>query len=188
MKNETLKTAGRLREMGFAVHWLRGRSKAPVDTGWATAPVQSIAQLERTYRADYNVGFRPGRWSVVDGHEVVVIDVDIRGGEKYAAEAYSAATSVLDGEFKPQVQTGSGCGRHQYVRMQLGTAPDKAATTLRQSDIWILDGKVCASGHKEARPAWVVELLSTGKNVVLPPSIHPDTGKPYNWMCKKDQA
>ena len=27
----------------------------------------------------------------------------------------------------------------------------------------------------------VVEFLATGKQTVLPPSIHPDTGKPYHW-------
>ncbi len=185
--NKTLRTACMLRERGFAVHWLRGKSKAPVDTGWATAPIQTTAQLERTYRDGYNVGFRPGKWSVVDGHEIVVIDVDIRGGEAYAEEAYSVANSTLGGAFDPQVQTGSGFGRHQFVRTKPGTSPEVAATTLRQSDIWVLNGEICAPGFKGARPAYVVELLSTGKNVVLPPSIHPDTGKAYVGLDQEEQ-
>ena len=180
--NSTLKSALAMREMGFAIHWLLPKTKAPVDNGWPQAPVASIAQLEATYRPGYNVGFRPGKWSVVDGYEIVVLDIDIRGGEFYAGEAYAVADTILGGKYDPHVRTGSGVGRHQYLRIPKGTSPDKAATTLRQSDIWIRDGRPCAPRTKEARPAFLIELLSTRKNVALPPSIHPDTGKPYEWL------
>jgi len=42
--------------------------------------------------------------------------------------------------------------------------PSKAATTV---------------AHGEG---WKLEMLSTGKNLVVPPSVHPDTGKPYQWV------
>lgn len=187
MKPNVKKIALALREMGFAIHWLVPREKRPVESGWADAPVMSISELEQTFRSGYNVGFRPGKWSVVDGHEIVVLDVDIRGGEDFAEEAYAVANSVLGGAFDPQVKSGSGCGRHQYLRMPIGESPPLAATTLRQSDIWVLDGQICRAGTKGARPAYVVELLSTGKNCVLPPSIHPDTGNPYEWLHKEFQ-
>src|SRR5262249_46810530 len=29
---------------------------------------------------------------------------------------------------------------------------------------------------------WKLELFSTGKNLVVPPSVHPDTGKAYRWI------
>lgn len=180
--NPTLKTALALREMGFAIHWLVPRAKRPIDAGWAAAPVASLATLEASFRDGYNVGFRPGKWSVVDGHEIIVLDIDIRGGKSFAEEAYAVAATVLGGQYDPQVKSGSGVGRHQYLRTPIGTSPDKAATTLRQSDIWVREGQVCSPGTKEAKPAYVVEVLSTGKNVVLPPSIHPDTNKPYEWL------
>lgn len=183
--NFMLKTAVALRDIGFAVHWVVPKEKRPVDTGWVDAPLQSIADLERSYRDGYNLGFRPGKWSVVDGAEIVVLDVDIRGGRAFADEAYAVANSVLNGDFDPQVKSGSGYGRHQYLRMPLGSSPTKAATTLRESDIWILDGNVCSPRTKGGRPAYVVELLSTGKNCVLPPSIHPDSGKAYEWLHKE---
>jgi hypothetical protein len=183
--SDILKTALGLREMGFAIHWLVPREKRPVELGWTDAPVMTIAQLEQSYTAGYNVGFRPGKWSVVNGKEVVVIDIDIRGGEAFAEEAYAVAKSVLDGAFDPQVKSGSGWGRHQYQLIPKGNSPACAATTLRESDIWILDGKVCSPNTKGARPAYVIELLSTGKNCVLPPSIHPDSGKPYEWLHKE---
>jgi len=183
--SETLKEALRLRELGFAVHWLQPRTKIPLLSGWATAPVPSLEELERTYREGFNVGFRAGKYSIVDGREVCVLDVDIKD-PTYAEEAYACANVILKGGFLPEVTTGSGDGRHQYIRFPLGGSPKKAATTLRHSDVWVLGGKPCASSMKGARPAWVIELLSTGKNVVAPPSIHPATGKPYIW--RKDES
>lgn len=179
---DMLAEALRLRKLGFAVHWLQRASKAPIAEGWVSAPVMDERSLRASYRPGLNIGFRPGRWSVVDGHEVCVLDVDLRGGPVYAEEAYAAANSMLAGAFAPNVISGSGPGRHQYLRFPVGQSPARAATTLRQSDIWIFSsGQVCPANTKEARPAWLIEILSTGKNVVLPPSIHPDTLKPYLW-------
>lgn len=182
MSMDIKKTALTLCERGFAVHWLMPREKRPIDAGWVDAPIKSTAELERSYRDGYNVGFRPGKWSVVDDGEIIVLDVDIRGGESFAEEAYTVANSVLGGAFEPQVKSGSGVGRHQYLRVPIGSSPEKAATTLRQSDVWVLNGVICNAGTKGARPAYVIEILSTGKNCVLPPSIHPDSGKPYEWQ------
>lgn len=183
--NKTLKTALALREMGFAVHWLQPKSKAPLNAGWSDAPVMSKKELESSFRDGYNVGFRPGKYSKVDGKYVLVLDIDVRGGAAFADEAYAVATSVLGGTFDPQVKSGSGYGRHQYVLASSYVAPDSAATTLRESDIWLMNGQFCSAGTKGARPAYVIELLSTGKNVALPPSIHPDTNKPYEWLHKE---
>jgi len=178
--DKMLEEALRLRRLGLAVHWLRPNSKAPIADGWAQAPVMTEGELRAAYRPGNNVGFRPGKWSLVDGKEVCVLDVDIRGGHPYAAEAYAAAVAMM-GVDKFDVVTGSIVGRHRYLKFPPGKSPPAAATTLRQSDIWIHQntGKVCSTRSDGARPAWLIELLSTGKNVVLPPSIHPDTGKPY---------
>jgi hypothetical protein len=176
-----LETALAMADAGFAMHWLRAGEKIPVKSGWATAPAPTIDELRDTYRQGFNVGFRPGSYSVVDGQEVCVLDVDIRGGERFVDEAYAAANSIMEWEFKPTVVSGSGIGRHQYLLFPVGEAPIKAATVLRESDVWILEGRIVQSGREGARPAWQVELLSTGKQVVVPPSIHPDTGNPYAW-------
>lgn len=187
MKTDNIKnTALALREMGFAVHWLLPGEKRPVERGWANAPIASIAQLEASYRPGYNAGFRPGKWSIVDGKEVVVLDVDVRGGPEFAQEAYAVANTVLDGAFDPHVLSGSQVGRHQYLLLPKGQSPDLAATTLRQSDIGILNGATCSLDTPGALPAYLIEMLSTGKNCVLPPSIHPDTGKPYEWLHKEN--
>jgi hypothetical protein len=38
------------------------------------------------------------------------------------------------------------------------------------SQSWSIDGK------------WIVEIIGAGRQTVLPPTIHPDTGKPYRWL------
>ncbi len=180
--DKVLMEALRLCEMGFAVHWLRPNSKIPVADAWASARVMTAAELESSYRPGFNLGFRPGKWSVVEGREICALDIDIRGGEAYAAEAYAAAACMLGGKLEANVVTGSGVGRHQYLRFPVGQSPASAATTLRAADVWVTPaGTPCAPRTPQARPAWLIELLSSGKNVVLPPSIHPETFKPYVW-------
>lgn len=181
--DNVLKEALRLHKMGFAVHWLRPASKIPVESGWSNAPVQTAEELIASYQRGYNVGFRPGGWSVVKGKEIVVLDVDIRGGQPFADEAHAAARQLLGGlDF--HVISGSGVGRHAYLAVPVGTAPAFAATTLRQSDVWVrnTDGSLCKPCSEDAKPAWLIELLSTGKNVVMPPSIHPDTNIAYKFI------
>lgn len=52
--------ARKLRLAGFAIHWLRPKSKAPLKTNWANASIMSAAQLKDTYREGRNVGVRLG--------------------------------------------------------------------------------------------------------------------------------
>lgn len=180
--DKVLTEALRLQKLGFAVHWLRPKSKIPLENGWASLPVMDAAQLKTSYRSGYNLGFRAGKWSVVDGREICVLDIDIRGGAGFADEAYAAAGSILGSALTPHVISGSIVGRHQYLGFSIGSSPDKAATTLRQSDVYTRpNGDICAKGELGAKPAWLVEILSTGKQVVLPPSVHPDTGQAYTW-------
>lgn len=79
--NPILAQALFLSRMGIAVHWLRppeggdpeGRGKAPIQKGWQGIPYQSPAQLERTYKAGFNLGLRTGR---VMGAKLCLIGVD----------------------------------------------------------------------------------------------------------------
>lgn len=117
--DDMLKEALRLRKLGFAIHWLLPKSKAPVSKGWTDAPVMNEAELKASYRQGYNLGFRPGKWSVVNGKEVCVLDIDIRGGERYSAEAYAAA-AAMQGDPKFTVISGSDVGRHRYLGFVIG--------------------------------------------------------------------
>ncbi|MFO1413362.1 MAG: bifunctional DNA primase/polymerase [Burkholderiales bacterium] len=178
-----LETALRLCALGFAVQWLAPSTKAPIATGWSEAPVMTPDGLRASYRPGFNVGFRAGSWSVVDNGEICVLDIDVRGGARFEQEALAAARVLMGPHFEPTVRTGSGFGLHQYLRFPIGASPPTAATLLRQADVWVTgDGALRPPMSRDARPAWQIELLSTGKNVVLPPSIHPDTLQPYVWL------
>jgi hypothetical protein len=182
--DEVLRTALLMREMGFAVHYLRPQTKIPVRAAWSDAPVMTALELNKAYRAGYNVGFRAGKWSVVGGYEIVVLDVDVKGGGKDADQAYAVVERLTGGHVDYTVRSGSGYGLHAYYRAPIGTAPAKSTTTVAQATSWVADGgrlrrDSAAAGYK---PAWTIELLSTGKNVVAPPSVHPDTGNRYVWL------
>ena len=180
--DKLLKDALELRERGFAIHWLRPRGKAPLRSGWASELPLTAEELMKTYQHGFNIGFRAGKWSVVEGNEICVLDIDIAGGPSYAPEVYAAAEAIAGASYT--AISGSGIGRHYYLAFPIGTSPNRAATTLRQSDIWVHKETktIVPAGSQDSKPAWVIELLSTGKNVVMPPSIHPDTGLTYNWI------
>ncbi|MBU6257886.1 MAG: DUF3987 domain-containing protein [Burkholderiales bacterium] len=178
---DVLKAALQYRDVGLAVHWLRPRSKVPISAGWSKAPILTAQELRDSYQRGLNVGFRAGTPSTVGGKPICVLDIDVRGGPKYQKEALAAAEAVYGAPIEYDVVSGSQVGRHKILAFPIGRAPEKAATTLVQSLEYVSpEGVVCAARLKGAKPAWVVELLSTGKNVVLPPSIHPDTGLPYS--------
>lgn len=180
--DKVLKEAIALREVGFAVHWLHPQSKAPVRTGWATEPLLTVQELINEYRRGFNIGFRAGKWSVVEGCEICVLDVDIAGGAAFAAEAHAAAEAIAGPNYT--AISGSGVGRHYYLKTPIGTSPECAAKTLRQCDVYVNKHTraIVRAGTEDSKPAWEIELLSTGKNVVMPPSIHPVTGQPYQWI------
>jgi hypothetical protein len=37
-------------------------------------------------------------------------------------------------------------------------------------------------GNEWSEPVWSIEVLSTGKQIVVPPSLHPITGQAYRWL------
>ncbi len=168
--DKVLETAVNLRELGIAVHWLRPRTKIPILNGWNSAPIMSDVELKRTYKLGYNVGIRPGLPSrLSNGDHLLVLDVDVRGGQQFAMQAYEAARRLTNQQ-NFTVISGSLIGRHVYLSCPSHQLPQKAAQTLIRSET-IVNGKY----------DWQIELLGTGKNVVAPPSIHPDSGQSYVW-------
>jgi predicted P-loop ATPase len=167
-----LATIKSLVDQGLALHWLGERSKSPIRKEWSTAPVNSYADLQRTYRADQNVGVRLGRPSVVGGAYLYLIDLDIRDSA-LAAEARAKLCELIpEIETFPTVASGSGgASRHYYFTSDgVFTSKKLAHSTEKFQD---------AAGKWHWK--WEIELFGTGKQAVIPPSIHPDTGKPYRW-------
>lgn len=158
---------------GFALHWLKPRSKAPLTDGWSRAPVPDPDGLRRTYKQGYNVGVRLGEPSAVAGGFLHVLDIDIRVDD-LADEAWDAVRALLgdiDPDSLPCVASGSdGASRHLYFVSERAFYSRKLVVS---------EGKHRDNGRW--RYDYEIELFGTGKQVAMPPSIHPDTGKEYTW-------
>lgn len=167
-------------QAGFALHWLHERRKNPIGADWQNAPVATLDALRRSYAPGNNLGVRLGEPSCVGGYYLHVIDIDIRHDD-LADEAWDALRALLptvDLDSLPCVQSGSGGeSRHLYFltdkpfygrKLAVAEGKTRRFDKATNKDVWSYD--------------WEVELFGTGKQVVLPPSIHPETGAEYEWI------
>lgn len=170
----------RLAKAGFALHWLHPKSKRPIGNDWAAKPVATLADLKRTYRENNNVGVRLGKWSVVSGLYLHIIDMDIRKAElaDMARTALADLLPELDLDTCPSVISGSGGeSRHFYLLTDRPFPPRKFAHSDGFENVWD------ESRQRDVKKwDWELHLLGTGSQAAIPPSIHPDTGKPYRWL------
>ncbi|BAK66424.1 conserved hypothetical protein [Sphingobium sp. SYK-6] len=162
---------------GFAVHWLAPRSKRPIKDNWSDIPVATLDALRASYRDGLNAGVRLGEPSQVEGGYLHVLDVDIRVPDM-AEEAMAKLLEMFpDAMSFPSVISGSGgASRHLYFvtekpfrsrRLAASAEKFRRFDKAQDKDVWSCE--------------WEVELFGSGKQVVLPPSIHPNTGEPYRW-------
>lgn len=200
-ENLVLVEAKRLYALGFAIHWLRPKSKIPVESGWTTGPRKEWGDLIRGYALGYNIGVRLGAPSRIGRGYLAVIDVDIKHDDRrYLEEALSAARQILKGLKVPTVKSGFGNGsRHYYVVTEQPFKTFNAATSEEKVKARV-PSKPISKREREALTedelkdgyrivdAWQVSLYSDGRQVVLPPSIHPDSGEAYQWGRSLVQA
>lgn len=176
---QTLAAIVPLRTAGFALQWLHPRQKRPIGKEWQNAPIASIEGLRATHAAGNNLGVRLGEPSCLsDGNYLHVIDMDIRFAD-LADETWARLREILpvDPDTLPMVESGSGGeSRHLYFTSDKPFFSRKLAVS---------DGK-----HRDAEGKWhhdwEIELFGTGKQVAMPPSIHPDTGRAYRWVREFD--
>lgn len=169
--SEIFKEAKRLHTMGFGILWLHPKSKRPVETGWTKGERQTWAELESTYRPGYNMGVRTGAASKVGDGYLACIDVDVKD-EAFRKAAVARLKQLLGGHTPPEVRSGGGMGsRHLYC---VTPEPFKMITVEKSPETFV-DGK----GKKHHK--WEICVYSTGRQMVLPPSVHPDSGKLYSW-------
>lgn len=177
-----LSAAAPLVAAGIAVHWLFRRTKkprGPLDDGknWQTAPVHSLESLKAAYRAGSNIGVRPGEFSRTECGYLHLMDVDIRD----AAQADAAWDVVLrfypEARSAPFVVSGSGGeSRHIYFFTDKPFRSHKLARSAGFAEVWDAE-----KNRNVKKYDWEIELFGSPKQAVLPPSIHPDTGRPYAW-------
>ncbi len=192
-----IKDLKRLHNHGLALHWLRPKSKVPVESGWTKGPRLEWDDFKRRYRKGFNVGVRLGSASKVGGDYLAVIDLDVKSSEARHQEEAERKLRELFPEAKgaPRVDSGRGNGSgHRYVRVPKPIAGSErkaqSAETVRvkmpsvppsKNEKSQLSEEELAAGWR-LRPAWEISLLSEGRQVVLPGSIHPDTGRAYEWV------
>lgn len=194
-KTNVLSEAERLHKMGFSVLWLQERSKRPVEMAWTTGPKKTWEELKATYRRGYNVGTRLGTPSKIGKGFLCVIDVDVKSTDsKHAAEASNSLMKLIGDKKLPKVSSGRGNGSaHHYC---LTVSPFKTWNPAESKDLVKvympsksisardrekISAKELDAGFRMSK-AWEISLYSDGRQVVLPPSIHPDSGKLYNWV------
>lgn len=137
---------------GFTVIPLRG--KAPTILGWQLMRKTTPDDIRNWVRLNLlqNIGMVCGAAS----NNTVVIDFDGMVGYDAFVAQFPALAETLT------VATGSGNGMHVYYKVDL--LPDSRAVMGI-----MFDGGELAN----------IEIKADGKQVVIPPSVHPDTGKEY---------
>lgn len=193
--SEIFKEAERLHALGLAVHWLHPKSKRPIESGWTSGPRKEWNYLAETYTAGLNLGVRLGSASPIAGGYLAVIDIDVKSPDKrHRIEAHECANALMGFLAYPAVASGRGHGSgHFYcvtkepfktfnpgaseeiVRFQ---SPSKKPS---KNEIKELTEEELAQGLRLSK-AWEVSLYSEGRQVVLPPSVHPDSGELYRWV------
>jgi|GEM_PF-1450501 len=172
-----------LREAGFALHWLHPREKRPIGKGWQDKPVASLDELQRSHRPGNNLGLRLGEPSLTPAGYVHVLDADIRIAE-LADEAWDALRALLPTiglDTLPRVASGSGGeSRHLYFISDKAFSSKLLLTSEGKHRREVVDHDTGEVREKWSYD-WEIELFGTGKQVAMPPSIHPDTGRPYVW-------
>lgn len=159
----TFKEARRLHQMGMGVLWIKPKSKAPVESGWTSGERQAWKYLSETYYEGLNVGVRLGEPSKIGDNYLACIDVDIKD-PAFRKLALAKLSELVGGKEKdfPTVMSGGGNGsRHLYFA---SPAPFKMKTIAKEKD------------------KWEIAIYSAGRQMVLPPSVHPVTEKPYQWV------
>lgn len=161
MREEAIKYLTKEGQRGsLAIFPLKG--KIPLTAHGCKDATRDRAQVE-SWWAQYpsaNIGIATGE---ING--LLVIDVDVKHDQgKYGDESLKALESEL-GEL-PETWvaiTGSG-GLHYYFRYPEGHDIRNSASQLAQD----------------------IDIRAQGGYVVAPPSVHPDTGRLYEWECGSD--
>ncbi len=202
--SDQLQEALRLHKLGFGIHWLRPHSKIPVKSGWTNGGRLSPSSLKNEFRTGMNIGVRLGKASKLrSGGFLAIIDCDVKSSAPKHLQEMTAKLNELFPDYKkaPCVKSGRGNGSaHYYLQTSEPTAPYRASQSSEKVPVHMpgispsANDKVSLSKKQiekglRLRAAWEISVMGEGQQVVLPPSIHPDTGITYQWVRPlKDDA
>lgn len=181
-------------DLGFAVHLLKPRSKKPVEDKWTTGDRKKWSELEAQYRRGMNVGVRLGAASKIGDRYLAVIDCDVKSKEPKHLKEMREKLASLFGDDAPVVLSGRGNGsQHVYVVTDEPVSPQRLAQSAEKVKVHMPSVERVSPFEREnltekeikkgirLRAAWEISLMGEGQQVVLPPSVHPDSGEPYAW-------
>lgn len=186
----------RLHKLGWAIHWLKPKSKVPLLSGWTKGTRATLKELKELYREGFNVGVRLGEVSKVGQGYLAVIDLDIKSAEnRHRLEAEKKLFEIFpEAKDAPLVFSGRGNGSaHYYVCLKKPLSGDNRKGQSAETVKVIMPSAAPSNKERETlssleikkgvrlRAAWEISLMSEGRQVVLPGSIHPDTGRLYKW-------
>lgn len=182
-------------ELGFSLIPLKG--KTPIDLNWTKAPRKEWGEIKRLKAQGANVGVRLGSASKIGGGYLAVIDCDVKSTEaRHERELLAWLERELPGfpEDAPCVLSGRGYGsRHLYFLTDKPVAPRRLTQSAETVKVFMPSSKKPSKRDRDnltpeelekgmrLRAAWEISLMGEGQQVVLPPSIHPDSKKPYIW-------
>lgn len=188
--------------LGFSLIPLSG--KMPIDKEWTKAPKKEWAEIKRLKAGGANVGVRLGSPTKMGGGYLAVIDCDVKStDEKHQKEMLAWLDKELPGcaAGAPCVLSGRGNGsRHYYLLTDKPVTPKRLTQSKETVTVFMPSAKKPSKRELETlsqadissgfrlRPAWEISLMGEGQQVVLPPSIHPDSKKPYVWSRPLHEA
>ena len=154
---------------GIALIDIPPRKKGPTTTGWNKAE-NAITDPERAAALAGNVGIAHAYCSP---SPTMALDIDdLPKARAWLAEHSIDLDALLDTDDAVQIASGKKGSRKLLYRLPYGVAPiPMKQITDPETGEMVLEFR-CASAN--------------GLTVqdVLPPSIHPETGKPYEWAGK----
>jgi predicted P-loop ATPase len=157
--SDNLKELKALHNLGFSLIWLHPKQKRPIGDGWTRGPRKTWEELKSEFKPGYNVGVRLGETSKIGEHYLCCIDVDIKD-PAYKETALAKLKEITKDAYYPTVLSGSGNGAcHLYG---VSVHPFSMVEVEKHKGKW----EIC--------------IYSTGRQMVLPPSTHPN-GKSYRW-------
>lgn len=164
-------------QAGASLHWLVPFEKRPINAKWSSLPRLDLPQLEAAYRPSANIGIRLGEPSKIGALYLMLIDVDIRKIECEPEVWAELIRLIPEARTLPSVISGSGgASRHLYL---LSGKPFRKSNLAKSKGFEMVWNE--AEQKHEKKHDWMIDLYGTGVQAVLPPSIHPDTRKPYLW-------
>lgn len=202
--NHTLLACTKYHNLGFSILWLKPKSKMPVESKWTSGPKKELINLHKTYNTGYNIGTRLGEVSCIkdelglnDDSYLAVIDVDVKSSESKHHREINKKLKELFGdklEYTSKVNSGRGNNScHYYVRTKIPVKPKRLSQSNDKVKV-LMPSVMKFSKYEEGnltseelvkgirlRPAWEISLMGCGQQVVMPPSIHPDSGRRYTW-------